>query len=164
MVAKNWQTKHGAIMACFLPQKRVVEIYEPVLLCILVTVPVEGEDEVTCMVLANQGVVLGFRSGKCILLNLETGLPIAVYETETEKPTSVTHIVCSPTELIVAHSQFSTTMLDGFPKMVMLPTTPIHCYSLESGKPVRTFRVPELTTQSLCYLSEWNAIVVFSAG
>ena len=73
-VAKNFKTKHGALIAVYQPQGALVEICEPVLLLKLVSVKVDiQQDEVTCMELCHGGVVLGFRSGLSNLYDLETG-------------------------------------------------------------------------------------------
>lgn len=46
----------------------------------------------------------------------------------------------------------------------MLAQTPINFYDLTSGKPTKTFKVPELTTRGIGYLPELKAVLVLSAG
>jgi hypothetical protein len=80
LTAKNWQTKYGALIACYQPQTRTIKVYEPVLLLNLVSIQVEqAEDEVTCIDVAQIGVVVGFRTGKCILYDLEDGSQKVTY-------------------------------------------------------------------------------------
>ena len=168
LVAHNWKTNYGALIACYLPKTRTVNVFEPVLLQHLVSIKVPCEhDEVTCMDLAKTGVIIGFRSGKCILFALDSGLQALVFcPDKTGKLSSVTHLLSTEDgHVICAHSQFlSTVTEDGFPNMVMLPKTSIHCYDLMTGVPTHTFEVAELSTQAISYLPEWRVIVVLSAG